>query len=405
MLKNRKIFFAFAVFAVIAVFSVTTFDISFQGIMASSPEYPCTVHGLSGWAWSENIGWISMSCENCSGNNVAGCPPVNTDYGVDFDGNRFFGYAWSESLGWIHFDNVSVSGDSVTGSANVVSSGEEISFSGNRHNVNISNGELTGWGWGKQVTGWVSFSCENTGSCGDSDYRVSLTRPEARNTQETLDYCARTKDSHVRSAIYDGNTELSVSFQWEYYHAIGVRQEEFEIQLSETGDFNNIIFERKIAREADSGDVLTYLPHLLNEGAELFWGKEYHWRIKVYDELGLESDWSSPESFTLRNYPYPYAYFEDPKPSVEEKALFSAEGSEIYGGSPPSYGWTFEDGRPATSSSFEQEVVFDTTGEKRVTLTVSEGTGTGSDGTGSCTRIKNIRVRYPIPDWREVTPF
>ncbi|MFC1629930.1 hypothetical protein ACFL06_00125 [Patescibacteria group bacterium] len=55
---------------------------------------------VSGWAWSENIGWISFNCED-----MFSCPSVN--YGVDVNltttGN-FTGYAWSENIGWINFD-------------------------------------------------------------------------------------------------------------------------------------------------------------------------------------------------------------------------------------------------------------------------------------------------------------
>jgi hypothetical protein len=56
---------------------------------------------LSGYAWSENVGWISFSCENTSS-----CGTV--DYGViiDFDG-LFDGYAWGENIGWINFEMIS----------------------------------------------------------------------------------------------------------------------------------------------------------------------------------------------------------------------------------------------------------------------------------------------------------
>jgi len=44
-----------------------------------------------GWAWSENIGWISFNGVN---------------YGVNIDpaSGDFSGYAWSENIGWIKFD-------------------------------------------------------------------------------------------------------------------------------------------------------------------------------------------------------------------------------------------------------------------------------------------------------------
>ena len=56
---------------------------------------------LSGFAWSEAIGWISFSCKsggNCSDN----------DYGVTIDSvtGDFSGYAWNDVIGWISFNGL-----------------------------------------------------------------------------------------------------------------------------------------------------------------------------------------------------------------------------------------------------------------------------------------------------------
>ena len=67
---------------------------------------------LTGYVWAENIGWVSLSCENTSS-----CGTV--DYGVTNDGS----------------------------------------------------GNLSGYAWGENV-GWISFSCENTGSCSTVEYGV-----------------------------------------------------------------------------------------------------------------------------------------------------------------------------------------------------------------------------------------
>jgi hypothetical protein len=52
---------------------------------------------LTGWIWSENLGWISLSCQN-----TASC--ASNPYGVVNDGaGRLSGFAWSENAGWINF--------------------------------------------------------------------------------------------------------------------------------------------------------------------------------------------------------------------------------------------------------------------------------------------------------------
>jgi hypothetical protein len=63
---------------------------------------------LSGWAWNDAIGWISM-CGNSSGGSVLSgsawvCPSSPT-YQVTIDANgNFQGYAWSDAIGWIDFN-------------------------------------------------------------------------------------------------------------------------------------------------------------------------------------------------------------------------------------------------------------------------------------------------------------
>ncbi|MHC4499468.1 MAG: lamin tail domain-containing protein [Planctomycetota bacterium] len=59
---------------------------------------------LAGYAWAENVGWISFSCENTSS-----CGTV--DYGVTIDGDgEFAGYAWAENIGWINFNSAQLFG-------------------------------------------------------------------------------------------------------------------------------------------------------------------------------------------------------------------------------------------------------------------------------------------------------
>jgi len=76
----------------------------------------CASHNISGWAWSENIGWVSFSCENCDSDSngyvdSGACGGDNSstfsiDYGVDMDINSgvLSGYAWSENIGWVSFN-------------------------------------------------------------------------------------------------------------------------------------------------------------------------------------------------------------------------------------------------------------------------------------------------------------
>ena len=59
---------------------------------------------LSGYIWSDNIGWISLSCSNTSS-----CGTVN--YGLSIETNsKLSGYAWSDNIGWITANESELSG-------------------------------------------------------------------------------------------------------------------------------------------------------------------------------------------------------------------------------------------------------------------------------------------------------
>ncbi len=63
---------------------------------------------VTGFAWSDSAGWISMSCDNSAltdGNAIPNsCSTV--DYGVTLDPatGAMSGYAWSTNMGWMKFD-------------------------------------------------------------------------------------------------------------------------------------------------------------------------------------------------------------------------------------------------------------------------------------------------------------
>ena len=143
---------------------------------------------VSGYAWSENIGWISFN----SANDGALQP-----YGVTIDATTgdFSGFAWSENIGWISF-NRSETGNppgepyasgvgsiahynettnAVTGWARVLSAKDAgllraggwdgwIKFAkyptdtGPDYGVTINNiGKFDGFAWGSDVVGWIDM--------------------------------------------------------------------------------------------------------------------------------------------------------------------------------------------------------------------------------------------------------
>jgi hypothetical protein len=83
-----------------------------------------TDHDMTGFIWSENVGWINLD-------------PIYGGVSNDGDG-RLSGYAWGENVGWINFD-------------------PNVPNDVNCYGVTIdSNGDFNGWAWAENV-GWVHF--------------------------------------------------------------------------------------------------------------------------------------------------------------------------------------------------------------------------------------------------------
>lgn len=93
---------------------------------------------LAGYAYSPNIGWISLNCSNTSSCGT-------TDYKVTNSSGTLSGYAWSENSGWLDFGQAT---------------------------INTGTGIFSGYAYSSNI-GWVSMNCDNTSSCGTVDYKVA----------------------------------------------------------------------------------------------------------------------------------------------------------------------------------------------------------------------------------------
>jgi Bacterial Ig domain len=152
------------------------------GNYATSSSVSVTVNNvaadvITGYAWSDTIGWISLS----------GSTSVSTSYGLTIasDGT-LSGYGWSDNIGWVSANTGDLSGcPSGTCRAKLVGSNLQgwlkalgasdaqsggwdgfISLSGSSPTYGVTkngNGTFTGYAWGSTNVGWVDFSYARTG--------------------------------------------------------------------------------------------------------------------------------------------------------------------------------------------------------------------------------------------------
>jgi len=152
---------------------------------------------LSGWAWSENIGWISFNSDSDGS-------PIEYAVSIDTGNGKLSGYAWSENIGWISFNEsdtgVPPSDDPCSdasciakatpsgqlGSSDVPIYGWARALAhdggwdgwirfdhGKSDEVYIDpSGDLHGWAWGGEVIGWISFNGSDSHAGGN--YKVSV---------------------------------------------------------------------------------------------------------------------------------------------------------------------------------------------------------------------------------------
>ncbi len=170
-----RLFFWILLFVILNLFRVS--DLEFRVLSAEAA-------GLSGYAWSENIGWVKFNGAN---------------YGVmaDTATGELSGFAWSENIGWVRFDppgpypynpaysgRYDVSDNKFKGWArscaatadprhcgtgnNPDAGGWEgwLKLSGNGYSVEqVGNATagcfLNGYAWGGMVIGWLKFSGQN----------------------------------------------------------------------------------------------------------------------------------------------------------------------------------------------------------------------------------------------------
>lgn len=202
MFSRREIF---KILAAAAVFAVLL-NVQIPAVTAQNEIQ------ILGYAWSENIGWISFNCLN--NNSCGGVPDKSYGVTIGADGTSVSGYAWSDNIGWIQFGEPSNctspdgnpcqsqlnADDSLSGWAKALNGdgtegwGGWIKLAGLINSdppsdppksygvtVDRTTGEFSGYAWSDVVPGWISFNCDNiVGGCTNSPYKVYAVFPETK---------------------------------------------------------------------------------------------------------------------------------------------------------------------------------------------------------------------------------
>jgi len=382
-----------------------------------------------GWAWSDNIGWISFNCYN-DYNGINGMGDAmedrcaGNDYGVNIDSitGVLSGYAWSDNIGWISFKQadlagcpsgfciaqVDLSSGEVSGWAKVLNStGTDYGWISLKDAVNGYNGvvidmtigHFSNYAWGggpteEAVIGWINFT--------GTDYYV-WTDPDIFNTPPEVDNLVFSKSDCCDQSVQD--LPVTFYFQWDYSDPDGDPQFSYELQVDyQTGDFSSPVITKYI--ETDSPNSTLLLKTIPIAGQDLAYNTPYKTRVIVWDDLEGSQGASSvpsnvvflnvPTDIPVNRYPKPDFSWDPSKPKIGDEIQFTNE-SILYSVSPTgTYLWDF-DGE-GISTDTNPKFTFSSIGDKRVTLQVTDAVG------NICSNWRDIRIRPGEPGYNEVIP-
>lgn len=400
-----------------------------------------TEHNVSGYAWSENFGWVSFNCTN-----EASCGSVNYGVSVNPGTGDFSGYAWSSNLGWIDFGptsgfpeapNNGARYDSATGAvsgwAKILSLGDDgwLKMSGTWANgvkINDSSGDFSGWAWnGNAVSGiglgWLSFNCLNDSSCAGSNYKVNAVinqAPEARNLTAF-------HWNYLQASQYGA---LKAFVKWQFFDAdSGDTESAYQIIVDDDADPASPLI--------DTGKCIGYqnplISCLIEVGVDSYpvhnqislnYNQKYYWWVKIWDNhnaasalnqynsaADTDNDDGDPLTFTTYRHEFPSVDFNwfPTAPSQSEEVQFS-DASKYYPGAAPAtptncddancdWRWTVPaDAVIDDANIANPKITFGSSGEMSVTLKVTDSDGYFS----SLTKILDLKQK--LPTWKEVKP-
>lgn len=132
--SQARLIFTVGLTTLVLVFGIISYDRHIGTLVAGGG------HNMSGWAWSDTIGWISFNSLNDGsaydyGVNVAGGDPDSEE---PLTGDMS-GYAWSDNIGWISF-NCAIGGECFAPGENSFPAGSE--FQGP---ARVTANKMTGW--------------------------------------------------------------------------------------------------------------------------------------------------------------------------------------------------------------------------------------------------------------------
>ncbi len=425
----------------------------FSAIFAPNFASAQSENDVFGWAWSENIGWISFNSDNPE--TTANKPYKVT---IDADTKEFSGYAYSENIDYISFNKSDLTDcpsgiceakleadNTVTGWARACAGtvnndcnsatrtdgwdgwikleGTAKDTSPYGVSLNSSTNEFEGWAYGSDVVGWISFNCENcegNSACDKQDacngthkdYKVYFininTPPSVSNLGREPNYCT----------VIQGNG--TIGFEWTYSDPEGIDQSHYHFQVATNSGFNpeDIVVDLpdvfQVISDGGTGTTKVDVVITPSDGDDIDYNDTYYWRVKVKDGDKWSTDWEEGTNFTTPSHAYPYPDFtlSPESPAVDEIVQLCSTMSVCYDAGGPScsgnsFSWSISSNGEFTDpvngpTSENPQIKFTYPDDNSfITLQIDDSSGF------SCPKTKDendFKVKLPLPWWKEILP-
>jgi uncharacterized protein (TIGR02145 family) len=319
------------------------------------------------------------------------------------------GYYWSSTVDgtearrmWIRSTDASMTSDYRAYGRSVRCVQDIVGGGGYGVSIDFGNREFSGYAWGEMVIGWLSFNCANEGVCGPSDYKVMTSfSPAPSITDFNNTFPAPCSQSRIPT------------FSWQ---TDAITPYDYQIRLCSnsdcTGASDPLVSEEKLDTSSTSWTpACTYTCNISPYNNISFDGGTYYGQVRARNLGGNWGNWVTSPFTTYSNaYPYPDFLCDGIDCSGiemhEDIIVTLSNDSTTYDGL-LSCLWTLPDIATLeagyTTSDCEIKVKFSAPppGQRQQDITLAV-TDTSSY---SCSSTKTVEIRFPLPEYREVSPI
>jgi len=337
----------------------------------------------------------------CSGRyQIDKTDPVVDSFSVDGHTSNFSTYDTSLTIAW----SVSDSGGSSLSNVEIWRRTDGGSWS-RVHSEAISGSSNSG-SWTDTITCGHNYEYgihvfDNAGNMGIESSTITAT--VQCNQAPTATNLTVTEGNYCGSPLY-------VLLTWQFSDPdIGDTQKAYQVQVDNNSDFSS--------PEVDSGKVYSSSEAYTASGFS--YKTTYYWRLGVWDDKDLQSDWISGPSFTTPQHIYPDPDFtwSPSSPSVDEIVQFCAVqetdvcsenistcydiNNNPISCSGKTFLWTLPLGVEFVEGSLTNtenpQMKFSSSDSYNIKLEIT-------DDVGTCSITQQVGVTFPLPEWEESAP-